>query len=124
MKQDVKQWYSNIWQLAAQAIDPWEKWISEVYNCPRLLPGEFPGCSVEKGNPNKTRGLSELRRQSFEFEKAKATRISGTEYHRGGHCPEKTPRRLKRGHLWVASWALMYICVRGNYPRPGKEEGG
>lgn len=72
---------------------------SEVYNCPRLLPGELPGCSAEKGNPNRTRGLSELRRQSLEFEKAKATRVSGAEYQRGGHCPEKTLRRLKRGCL-------------------------
>lgn len=32
---------------------------SELYNCPRLLPGDFPGCSAEKGNPNRTRGLSE-----------------------------------------------------------------
>lgn len=66
----------------------------------------FPGCSAEKGNPNRTRALSELRRQSLkfeselrrqtlEFEEAKAVELVGQS--RGRNCTERdTPRDLKR----------------------------
>lgn len=53
----------------------------------------------------------------------KTTRVGGEEYSREGSCTEKDPQDLKRESLWVFGWALMCMCVRGKYPRPGKKEG-
>lgn len=80
----MKQWFSDIEQLAAESSGPWEKEnkLLKLYDCFSLLPGEsFQTTPQGERIQAEPRVLSELRRQRQESGEAKAVRICRVEYH-------------------------------------------